>query len=61
MEIVVKFTNGVARSTEYYLRKRYNSKASLAKLAKMAILKEAADQAKVELGLSRITGKTRRG
>ncbi len=51
MEITIKFTNEVASNTEYLLRKRYNSKAKLAKLAKVAILTEAANEAKKELGI----------
>ncbi len=49
MEIVIKLTNTSARRTEYYLRKRYKSKAGLAKLAKLAMLTEAANEAKKEL------------
>ena len=49
MEITIKFTSTSARRTEYYLRKRYKSKASLEKLAKLAILTEAANEAKKEL------------
>ena len=49
MQIVIKFTNESARRTEYYLRKRYNSKANLEKLAKLAILTEAANEAEKQL------------
>ena len=49
MQITIKFTNTSARRTEYYLRRRYKSKASLEKLAKVAILTEAANEAKIEL------------
>jgi hypothetical protein len=49
MKIEIKFTNESARRTEYYLRKRYKSKAKLAKLAKRAILTEAANEARIEL------------
>jgi len=49
MQIVIKFTNESARRTEYYLRRRYKSKANLDKLAKVAILTEAANEAKKEL------------
>jgi hypothetical protein len=49
MEIKIKFTNDSARRTEYYLRRRYKSKANLEKLAKVAILTEAANEAKIEL------------
>ena len=45
MKIIIKFTKETARSTEYLLRRRYNSKAKLDKLAKVAILKEAANEA----------------
>ena len=49
MQIIIKFTSTSARRTEYYLRKRYKSKANLAKLSKLAILTEAANEAKKEL------------
>ncbi len=49
MEIVIKLTTASARRTEYYLRKRYKSKANLTRLAKLAILTEAANEAKLEL------------
>jgi hypothetical protein len=49
MEITIKFTNECYRSTEYYLRNRYGSKANLTKLAKVAILREAANEAQREL------------
>ena len=49
MKIEIKFTNGSARRTEYYLRRRYHSKAKLEKLAKLAILTEASLEAKKEL------------
>lgn len=48
MEIVIKFTTTSARRTEYYLQKRYKSKARLPKLAKLAILTEAANEAEKE-------------
>ena len=51
MQITIKFTNESARQTEYYLRKRYKSKAKLTALAKLAILTEAANEAKKELEL----------
>ena len=47
MKIIISFTNASAGRTEYYLRKRYKSKAGLDKLAKMAILTEAANEAKL--------------
>ena len=49
MQIILKFTNTSARRTEYYLRRRYNSKAKLEKLAKLAILTEASNEAQKEL------------
>lgn len=49
MEIIIKFTNETARRNEYYLRRRYNSKAKLDKLAKLAILTEVANEAKKDL------------
>ena len=49
MQIVIKFTDASARRTEYLLRKRYKSKSSLGKLAKLAILTEAANEAAKEL------------
>lgn len=49
MQITIKFTDEVARSTEYFLQQRYKSKAKLQALAKVAILREAAEAAKKEL------------
>jgi len=49
MKIEIKFTDSVARQTEYLLQKKYHSKARLQVLAKIAILTEAANQAKTEL------------
>ena len=49
MQITIKFTNESARQTEYYLRKRYKSKAKLTALAKLAILTEAANEANIEI------------
>ena len=49
MKIEIRLTDADARRTEYYLRKRYKSKAKLPKLAKIAILSEAAIQAGKEL------------
>ncbi len=49
MQITIKFTDETARRTEYYLRRRYKSKASLEKLAKVAIFREAANEAEKEL------------
>ena len=48
-EIVLKFTSSAARSTEYFLRRRYKSKAGLAKLAKVAVLREAAQEAQKDI------------
>ena len=49
MEITIRFTNTTARRTEYFLRRRYKSKANLVKLAKLAILTEAANEAKKDI------------
>ncbi len=49
MKIMIAFNNDDARNTEYYLRRHYGSKASLEKLAKVAILDVAAEEAKKEL------------
>lgn len=49
MKIIIKFTPEAARRTEYYLQKRYKSKAKLEELAKLAILTEAANEARIEL------------
>ena len=49
MQIVLKFTDASARRTEYYLQKRYKSKAKLERLAKLAVLTEAANEARKEL------------
>lgn len=46
MQIILKFTNESARRTEYFLQRRYKSKARLERLAKVAILTEAANEAK---------------
>jgi len=51
MEIIIKFTNEAAKRTEYFLRRRYKSKASLDKLAKVAILAEAANEARKDIQL----------
>ena len=49
MQVVIKFTDARARSIQYSLRRRYKSKANLAKLIKVAIWREVADEAKKEL------------
>jgi len=49
MEITIKFTDSHARRIKYTLGRKYHSKASLSKLAKLAILTEAASQAKKDL------------
>ena len=49
MQITIKFTNETARNTEWLLRRRYKSKASLEKLAKVAILTEAANEAQKDI------------
>jgi len=49
MKITITFNNSYARSAEYYLRKRYNSRANLEKLVKVAITREVANEAQKEL------------
>jgi len=49
METTIKLTNESARQTLYFLRRRYNSKAKLNKLAKIAILREAGQEARKDL------------
>jgi len=49
MRIEIKITNDSARRTEYFLQKRYKSKAKLPKLAKIAMFREAAAEAELEL------------
>ena len=49
MEIIIKFTSETARRNEYFLRRRYKSKARLDKLAKVAILREVADEARKDI------------
>ncbi len=45
MEVTIKFTNASAKRTEWLLQRKYKSKANLEKLAKVAILREAAQEA----------------
>ena len=49
MEITLRFRNTDARSAEYYLQRRYKSKAKLNKLAKVAVLREAAQEAQKDI------------
>lgn len=49
MILEIKFNNSYARSAEYYLQRRYGSKAKLARLVKVAITREVADEARKEL------------
>lgn len=49
MQITITFKDDDARSTEYFLRRRYKSKANLTKLAKVAILREAAQEAQKDI------------
>lgn len=54
MRIELKFTESKARFTFYYLKEKYNSKLAYTqknfeKLAKLAVLTEAATQAKADL------------
>lgn len=46
IDIKITLSNECARTTEYFLRKRYKSKASLNKLSKLAVLEISAIQAK---------------
>jgi hypothetical protein len=48
MKIELKFRTDDARTIEYFLRKRYNSKAKLEKLVMVAIRHEVALEAKKE-------------
>jgi len=50
MQITIKFKDDDARSILYYLRRRYDKpRASLNKLARIAILVAVAEQAEKEL------------
>lgn len=49
MKFEIGFTDSEARTIEFYLRRRYGSKANISKLAKLAIRREVADQAQREL------------
>lgn len=49
MKITLSFTDEHARRLEGLLQRKYHSKASLAKLARIAICTESANQAKVDL------------
>ena len=61
MKITLTFRDTDARAHEYYLRKRYHSKAGFAKLAKVAILREASLEAEKELDeLNNSTGRAGR-
>lgn len=49
MRLTIILGNTYARSAEYYLRRRYKSKAKLEKLVKVAITREVANEAQTEL------------
>jgi len=49
MRIELKFRDADARSVDYYLKRRYNSKANLDKLVMVAIRREVALEAQKEL------------
>ena len=49
MKIELKFRDSDARVVTYFLRHRYKSKAELAKLAMVAIRREDAKEAELEL------------
>lgn len=48
MRITITFRDTYARSAQYYLRKRYNRKSDLAKLCRIAITREVANEAAKE-------------
>jgi hypothetical protein len=48
MTIKLKFRDSDARTYEYFLRKRFNSKATLEKLIKFLVVSTVADEAKKE-------------
>jgi len=50
MQIILKFRDADARSIEYYLRRRYSSKARLMRLVMVAIRREVSNEAEKELG-----------
>jgi len=54
LEIKFTLSESTTRSTLYYLRQRYKSKAGLNALARLAVLTEAARQAKKELELEEL-------
>jgi len=49
MRIELKFRDSDARTVEYYLQKRFNSKAKLEKLIMLVVRREVAIEAKKEL------------
>ncbi len=49
MQVTLKFRDTTARSIEYYLRRRYKSRAKLPALLILAIHSEVANEAQKEL------------
>ena len=49
MQVILKFRSDDARTVNYFLRRRYNSKADLQKLAMVAVRREVANEAQKEL------------
>ena len=49
MQVILRFKNDDARYIKYFLRRRYKSKADLAKLAMVAIRHEVSSEAQIEL------------
>ena len=50
MKIEIKFTDDEARRVQYFLRKRYENKAGLPRLAKTAIRETVRNQAVKDFG-----------
>ena len=51
MRVTLSFTDSHARDIKYFLRQKYNSKAELPKLIKIAVQNEVYTQAKRELDI----------
>lgn len=49
MELKIKYRSNTYRTNEYYLRKRYGSKANLPTLIKALVAKAVAEEAQKEL------------
>jgi hypothetical protein len=57
MQITIRFRNEDAKRTEYFLQRRYKSKAKLEQLAKVAILREAAQEAQKDIEPEFVSGR----